>query len=224
MAHAVVNLPGCPPTPPALSAMLPLRTPDFPDPLPLVALPMTGLTASQIAMAIEYVSSPVPHPALQILTGPELSVVLRLQSCGNTCRVSAFSAPECRKNPVLVLINPSSKEGSSNGSCSDERSRSRRVVEEFNSCASMKSATRPASVLLGLSSTTPVWRSTSRRSSEISCSRIVLVAISLCIGLFPERGEGAPTPILFQLICDPVKIKFPFFETSTSSAFAGGTI
>src|ERR1039458_8884713 len=53
----------------------------------------------------------------------------------------------------------------------------------------MKSATCAASALLGQSKTTPVWRSTSRRNSESSCSRMVLVAIDLCIGPFPKAQQ-----------------------------------
>src|SRR5271167_2602940 len=52
----------------------------------------------------------------------------------------------------------------------------------------MQSATWAASALLGQSRTTPVWRSTSRRSSESSCSRMVLVAINLCIEVFPQTA------------------------------------
>src|SRR5208283_3691772 len=120
--------------------------------------------------------------------GPGLSAERRAHSCGRTCRVNAFRALEWRKNPVFVLTSPSSKDGRLEGSCSEERRRSSKAVDESKSWASINSATRAASALLGQSSTTPVWRSISRRSSEISCSKIVLVVISLCIEPFPLRS------------------------------------
>src|ERR1700730_17112371 len=83
-----------------LSTTPPFRVPAFPPP-PTGALTLTGLTASQTAMAIEYVSSPVPHPALQIRIGAGPSADLRLQSWGNTCFVNVFKAPGWRKNPLF---------------------------------------------------------------------------------------------------------------------------
>src|ERR1700722_200791 len=85
-----------------LSTMPPLRAADFPFPLvlPLLApLPLfpapvlPWLNASQTAIAIVYVSSPLPQPALQMRRGLGPSTDLRAQSCGTTCRASAFSAP-----------------------------------------------------------------------------------------------------------------------------------
>src|SRR6202167_1984712 len=128
-------------------------------------------------------------------TGLGPSADLRAQSWGSTCRVSAFKAPEWRKNPVFVLTRPSSRDGSVEGSCSQERSRSSSVVDDPNSCASTNSATCAARALLGQSSTTPVWRSTSKRSSESSCSRIVLVATNLCIGPFPTAQQLPVRPL-----------------------------
>src|SRR5580700_1393648 len=116
------------------------------------------------------------------------SADLRAQSCGTTWRVSAFSAPGWRKKPLLVLTSPSSKDVRKEGSKSDERRRSSNVADDPRLWVSRQSATCAASALLGQSRTTPVWRSTSRRNSESSCSRMVLVAINLCIEPFPKRS------------------------------------
>src|SRR5580658_7838871 len=87
---------------PICSAMPPLREADFPLPLPLplleplplfpAAVPL-WLNASQTAMAMEYVSSPVEQPALQMRSGLGPSEDLRAQSCGTTFRARALSAP-----------------------------------------------------------------------------------------------------------------------------------
>src|SRR5580692_7126027 len=88
---------------PPVSAMPPLRAAaDFPfplalplfEPFPLFAeLAPLRLKASQTAMAMEYVSSPVAQPALQMRSGLGPSTDLRAQSTGTTCRVKALSAP-----------------------------------------------------------------------------------------------------------------------------------
>src|SRR5271169_6601467 len=76
-----------------LSAMPPLRAADFPFPLPLLwlepfplfPLALWWLNASQTAMAMEYVSSPVEQPALQMRSGLGPSTDFRAQSWGTTC-------------------------------------------------------------------------------------------------------------------------------------------
>src|SRR5215471_8713457 len=86
-----------------VSLMPPFRPPgfgSFPG-LPLLApfpllVGFAWAMASEIAIAMEYVSSPVPQPALQIRRVPELSTALRAWSCGITCRDRAFMAPGCR--------------------------------------------------------------------------------------------------------------------------------
>src|ERR1700691_6420492 len=113
--------------------MPPLRDADFPFPLPLPlllplllpwfeALPLLPalaalrLNPSQTAMAIEYVSSPVEQPALQMRRGVGPSTDLRTQSWGTTCCARALSAPGWRKKPVFTLTSPSSRDGRLEGS------------------------------------------------------------------------------------------------------------
>src|SRR5580700_1801254 len=129
------------------------------------------------------------------------SADLRAQSCGTTWRVSAFSAPGWRKKPLLVLTSPSSKDVRKEGSKSDERRRSSNVADDPRLWVSRQSATCAARALLGQSRTIPVWRSTSRRNSESSCSRMVLVAISLCIESFPKGDSGSQFSVLSFPLC-----------------------
>src|SRR5579859_4701996 len=70
-----------------LASLLPLPLPaPFPLPFPLGR-------ESQTAMAMEYASSPVEHPALHMRSVAALSFDLRAYSCGMIWRVSAFIAP-----------------------------------------------------------------------------------------------------------------------------------
>src|SRR5712671_3755645 len=130
----------------ALSAMPPFRAADLPFPFvlpPFVPLPLFPLVAaillnaSQTAIAMVYVSSPVEQPALQIRSGVGPSTDLRAHNCGTTCRARALRAPGWRKNPVLILSNPSSRAGKLEGSCSEERKRSSRVAEDPRLCNSI---------------------------------------------------------------------------------------
>src|SRR5580698_557570 len=76
---------------------------------------------------------------------------------------------------------PSRNCGRMEGSWSPERRRSSSAAAESSSWASRYSATCATRALLGQSSRMPVWRSTSRRRSESSCSRMLTPAINLCM-------------------------------------------